>query len=71
MSNKLISFIVPAYNCSKTIDALLQTIDFNFAKDMEILIIDDGSTDNLKEKLAPWLYQYPHCIRYHYKENGN
>jgi glycosyltransferase involved in cell wall biosynthesis len=53
MPTKLISFIVPAYNCTKTIDALLQSIDFNFAKDMEILVIDDGSTDNLKEKLAP------------------
>jgi glycosyltransferase involved in cell wall biosynthesis len=51
MSTKLLSIVIPVYNSSKTIDALFETIDFNYHSDFEILVIDDGSVDNLKDKI--------------------
>lgn len=42
---KLISVIIPAYNAEKTIARCLQSvIDVNY-KNLEIIVVDDGSTD--------------------------
>jgi glycosyltransferase involved in cell wall biosynthesis len=51
MSTKLLSIVIPVYNSSKTIDALFKTIDFSYRDDFEILVIDDGSLDNLRDKI--------------------
>jgi len=51
-----ISFIIPAYNCEKTLEESVQSIlESNFAEGDEIIIINDASTDNtlkLASKLA-------------------
>ena len=52
--SKLVSVIIPAYNAAKTI---VQTLDSVFAqthKNLEIILIDDGSTDNSLEVLIPY-----------------
>ena len=45
--NKL-SIIVPCYNEGKTILWVIQEIEQFKSKDKEIIIVDDGSTDNTK-----------------------
>ena len=40
----LLSVIIPAYNCKDTLSAAVYSVAENF-KDTEIIIIDDGSTD--------------------------
>ncbi len=51
----LISVIIPAYNCelyiTEAVESVLQQRDCRY----EIVIIDDGSTDNTKEVLEPYL----------------
>lgn len=42
----LISIIIPAFNCEKTILNTIESIKKSGINDYEILIIDDGSTDN-------------------------
>ena len=42
----LISIIVPAYNCEKTIIKCLESLSKQSYHDVEIIIIDDGSKDN-------------------------
>ena len=51
MSGKspLFSVIVPVYNCEKYLDKLLTGILAQDCKDFELLLIDDGSTDNSVE----------------------
>src|SRR5579883_1567461 len=60
-----ISIIVPAYNRSEFLGSALQTISAQALPDIEVLLIDDGSTDNL-ESLAR---SYAGQVRYIYQQH--
>ena len=47
--NDLVSVIVPAFNCEKTIKRCLDSIVKQKYKNIEILVINDGSTDQTKD----------------------
>ena len=47
----LLSVIVPCFNEEKTIELILNKIDKTSFKNKEIIIVNDGSSDNTKEKL--------------------
>ena len=49
--NDLVSVIIPMYNSSKTIKRCLESIVNQTYKNIEILVINDGSTDNYKNIL--------------------
>lgn len=44
-----ISIVIPAYNAGKYIEKCLQSIIYQNYKDIEIIIVNDGSTDNTRE----------------------
>ena len=54
MENKKVSVIVPVYNVEKYIDTSLTSICGQTYPDLEILLIDDGSTDASMEKCREW-----------------
>lgn len=46
-----ISVIVPAYNCQDTIERCIKSIQNQTYKNLEIIVINDGSTDNTESVL--------------------
>lgn len=60
-----VSVIIPTYNRAKLIRRAVDSVLSQSYKDYEIIIVDDGSTDNTKEILA----NYDGSIRYIYKNN--
>lgn len=62
----MISVIIPIYNRARYIRDCLESVFKQTYKDYEIILVDDGSTDNLREVLVP----YMKGINYIYKENG-
>ena len=61
----LVSIIIPAYNCSKVITKTLVSVYEQTYQNWEIIIIDDGSTDDTKSALETHMDR----IRYFYQEN--
>ena len=63
----LISIIIPVFNRANEIDEFLLSFSAQTIKDFAILIVDDGSTDNLKEIIKK--YNKKLQIRYSYQKN--
>lgn len=53
-SNKLISVIIPSYNSGKYLEKALKSVIKQSYKNLEIIIINDGSTDNTEEIVKNW-----------------
>jgi len=63
-----VSVIIPAYNMARyTVETVENVLNQTF-KDYEIIVVDDGSTDNTHDLLQPYIKS--HQIIYIYKENG-
>ena len=67
-NDDLISVIIPAYNAEKTIGMCIKSILKQTYTNFEIIIIDDGSTDNTKTIIDNYMLKDSR-IRYFYKEN--
>ena len=52
-----VSILIPAYNEEKDIESLLRTLFEQTYKNMEIVVINDGSTDNTRSILEPYANQ--------------
>jgi len=63
-NNKLVSVIIPVYNGEKYLLEAIETVINQTYKPLEIIIVDDGSTDNSKQIIA----SFPE-IKYLYQEN--
>lgn len=61
-----ISIIIPTYNRAEYIRKAIESVLAQTYKDYEIIIVDDGSTDNTREILEPYMDH----IRYIYRENA-
>ena len=67
---KTITFAVPCYNSAEYMDKCIESL-LACGDDIEILIVDDGSTkDNTAEKADEWEARHPGIIRALHKENG-
>lgn len=66
----MIAIYTPTYNRSKELSRLYESLCKQENKDFFWLIIDDGSTDNTREKIEMWIAENILDIQYIYKENG-
>lgn len=69
MKEALISVIVPVYNVEKYLDECVESIVNQTYKNLEIILVDDGSTDN-SGKICDELAKKDNRIHVIHKENG-
>lgn len=65
-----VSIIVPVYNTEKYLEKCLNSLVKQSLKDLEIIIVNDGSTDNSEEIINQFRQKYSNKIVYLKKENG-
>lgn len=67
--DSLISVIVPVYNVERYLDQCVQSIVDQTYRNLEIILVDDGSTDSCPSKCDEWLAKDTR-IRVVHKRNG-
>ena len=69
---KELSIIVPMYNSSTYIEKCLKSmiISKESIENLEVIIINDGSTDDSMKKVIPYINKYPQVFKVVEKENG-
>lgn len=68
MSEELISIVIPLYNKSENISRTINSVLSLKYNNWELIIIDDGSTDNSASLVKSYLYD--NRIKYIHKTNG-
>lgn len=65
----LLSVIFPVYNTANYIEKSLESVIKAAVPSMEILIINDGSTDNSEDIILKYVNKYPKLIKYIKQDN--
>lgn len=65
-----LTVFTPTYNRAEFLHIAYEALKRQTCKDFCWLIVDDGSTDNTKETVEPWLGEKDFPVRYVFKENG-
>lgn len=72
MQEKLFSIVIPVYNVEQyleeSVNSVLLQIE-NDQNDIEIILVDDGSTDNSGRICDELVKEYPELIKAYHKEN--
>ncbi len=50
----IISVIIPAFNSARTIGSTLRSVWNQTWQNIEVILVNDGSTDNLEDVIKPW-----------------
>lgn len=66
---KLISFIVPCFNSAEYMEKCVDSLLF-FPEQTEVIIIDDGSTDNTPAIADAYARRYPDAVKVIHQENA-
>lgn len=69
MSPKL-TVVIPAYNYAKTIERAIYSVLNQMLNDVELIVINDGSTDNTQELIEEILKTEKNKFRVFHKQNG-
>lgn len=65
---KTVSVIIPAYNSADIVSEAIESVLAQRIVDLEIIVVDDGSKDPIKEVLSPYIEIG--AIRYIYQSNA-
>ncbi len=65
-----ISVIIPVFNTEKYIEKCLESVIAQCTNNYEIIIVNDGSTDNSELIIKKYEQSYPEIIKYYKKSNG-
>ena len=65
-----ISIIVPVYNVEKYLEKCLKSLVKQTLKDIEIIVVNDGTKDNSQKIIDRYVKKYPMLVKSYIKENG-
>lgn len=65
-----LSVVIPAYNAQKFISRCISSALASDLKEIEVIAVDDGSTDETKDILSWYGNMYPQFFKKIFKENG-
>lgn len=68
--NKILTVSIAAYNVEKYIEKTLNSLLIDDIDDLEILVEDDGGTDNTATIVKEYEEKYPGIVKLVHKENG-
>lgn len=70
MKKDLISIIIPVYNCERYFEDCLDSIIDQTYKNIEIIIINDGSTDSTQDIIDKYVKQHKFIFGHYQKNSG-
>jgi glycosyltransferase involved in cell wall biosynthesis len=65
----LFTIFIPTYNRAHILPRALESIGQSTLRDFEVVIVDDGSTDNTREVVQAWIARKAFPVRYVWQEN--
>ncbi len=65
-----VDIIIPAYNAARFLPAAIQSVEGQTFPDWQIVLVDDGSTDDTKQVVAPFLARLGSKLKCIHKPNG-
>jgi len=69
-SGPMFTIFIPSYNRGYCLPRALQSVAESTCQDLEIVLIDDGSTDDTSAVVAAWQGRLPFPLRYFFQENA-
>ena len=66
-----VSIVIPVYNAAAYLDACMESVCTQDFRSIEVILVDDGSTDSSSEKLAGWAARDSRVIVVAHPENAN
>ena len=70
MNKCKLSIIVPVYGVEKYIDKCLNSLVKQSLKEIEVIVVNDGTKDNSQKIVDKYVKKYPDKIKSYIKENG-
>ena len=70
MNNYKLSIVVAVYNLEKYLPKCLESLVNQTLQNIEILCVDDGSTDSAPKIIDEYARKYPEKVKAYHKENG-
>jgi glycosyltransferase involved in cell wall biosynthesis len=64
-----VDVVIPAFNAARFLPAALESVARQTFDDWQIVLIDDGSTDNTAEVVAPYMERFGSKLRYIRQKN--
>lgn len=68
MNDLMVSVIIPNYNGEKYIEGCIESVEHQTYKDLEVIIVDDGSHDLSKKIIEKYQKKYSN-IKYYFQQN--
>lgn len=70
LQQRRVSAVIPVYNGERYLAEALDSVMEQDYPDLEVVVIDDGSTDHSAAIARSWARGMPHPLRYVYQENA-